>query len=116
MSCGGDHPGYRDGRQDGRLDAPALKPHRLAGQQAGRHRGVGGGQFLDGDRAENVAHLVQDLLGPQHPGRGDRRVQQPQNGAFVNDFAQSASSSSRSAASTPPTRAPIDEPAIPTIS
>ena len=34
------------------------------------------------DRAEDVAHRVQDLLGPQHTGRADGRVQQPQDGAL----------------------------------
>ena len=78
----GDHARYRDGRPDRLVDGAALKPHRLARQQVGRHRGVGDGQFLDGDRAEDVAHRVQDLLGPQHAGRADRRVQQPQDGAL----------------------------------
>jgi hypothetical protein len=38
--------------------------------------------LLDGDRAEDVAHRVQDFLGPHHPGCADGRVQQAQDGAL----------------------------------
>ena len=114
-SCGAITPGMA---MEARMasSTAALKPHRLAGQQIGGHRGVGDGQLLDGDRAEHVAHRVQDLSARSTPaavidGSSSRRMVR-----CVKDFAQSANSSRCPAACTPPTNAPIDEPAIPTIS
>lgn len=80
--CGAINPGDRDGRADRLVQRPALKPHRLAGQQVGGHRGVGDAQVLDGHRPQDVAYCVQDLARPHHPGRADGRVQQLQDGAL----------------------------------
>ena len=68
--------------RNGLVEGTALKPHRLAGQQVGRHRRIGDGQLLDGDRAEDVANGVQDLLGTHHSGRADGEVQQSKDGAL----------------------------------
>ena len=62
MRC--DDAGNRDGCPDRRVDGAALQPHRLAGDQVGRHRGVGDRQLFDGDLAEDVADRVEDLRRP----------------------------------------------------
>jgi hypothetical protein len=77
-----DDPGDGNRRPDGLVERPPLQPHRLAGQQVGRDRGVGERQLLDGGRAEDIAHCVEDFFGSQHTRRADRRIQQPQDGAL----------------------------------
>ena len=47
--------------------------------QIRRHRGIGNGEVLDHDLAEDFADGVQDLLGAQHSRRGERRIEQPQH-------------------------------------
>lgn len=80
---GGDDSRDGDGSVNGFVERSALKPDRFARQNVGRHRRVGDRQLFDGDRSEDVAYGVQNLLGSQHPRRGDRRIEQPQNGALI---------------------------------
>ena len=82
----GDDAGYGDGCPDRFVHRAPLQPHRLAGDQVGGHRGIGDRQFFDGDLAEDVAHRVEDLRRPQHPGGGDLRIQQSQHGALRQRF------------------------------
>ena len=66
-------------------------------------------------RTEDVAHRVQDFLGSQHTRRGDRRIQQPQDGALRQRPRPVGELVEPFRCLQPPTSAPIDEPAIPTI-
>ena len=59
--------------------APRCSHTDLPASRSGAHRGEGDRQLLDGGGAQNVAHRVENLLGPQHAGCGDRRIQQPQD-------------------------------------
>ena len=81
-TCGVITPGIAIDARIAASTRTALQPHRLAREQVGGDGGVRDRQLLDRHLAENVADRVQDLLRPQHPGRGDRRVQQPQHRAL----------------------------------
>jgi hypothetical protein len=58
-----DDAGDGDRGPDGGIDGTALQPHRLAGDQVGRHGRVRDRQAVDGGLAEHVADRVEDLLG-----------------------------------------------------
>ena len=74
-NVGHDHPRDRNRRPDRRVDGPALQPHRLPRQQVGADGRVRDRQLFDRDLTEDVADGVEDLLGPQHPGSSDLRIE-----------------------------------------
>ena len=112
-----DHAGDRDRRPDGRVDRTTLQPNRFA-RRAGRWKQrCRGSAALRSSTSPRMSRTASRIFSARStPAAVMDGSSSRSTARCVKDLAQSANSSSLSAACRPPTSAPIDDPAMPTMS